>query len=165
MDIQLLGAWGEFIGGISGLVGAVAVVATLIFVGLQVRTNTETLRVAARQSMQESVQRNGLIITENAEFANIVYRASREEDVTAIEKLRLFQYLRSYCQSAALYHYFASQGLITEQHHQRQLEVLVKTVLQPYFPDFWRRFRDEFEPEFSAVIEGLLRPAGQKRQP
>ena len=38
MDIQTLGAWGELLGGIGGLVAAIAVVGSLIFVGLQVKT-------------------------------------------------------------------------------------------------------------------------------
>ena len=162
MDIQVLGAWGELIGGIGGLVAAIAVVASLIFVGLQVRTNTEMLRLTARQAMQESVQRNGLVITEHEEFADIVLRAARNEEISPADKLRLFQYLRSYCQSASLYHYFAKQGLITEPEHRGQLEVLTKTVRQPYFPDFWRRFGNEFEPEFAAVVEGLLQLANSE---
>lgn len=47
MDIQTLAAWGEFLGGIGGLVAAAAVVGSLIFVGLQLQTS-------ARQSSVDS---------------------------------------------------------------------------------------------------------------
>ncbi len=91
MDIQAIGAWGELIGGISGLVAAIAVVGSLVFVGLQVRNNTETLRLTARQAMLESVQRNGLCITEDAEFADIVVRGSKGETLGPVERLRMNQ--------------------------------------------------------------------------
>ena len=156
MDIQVLGAWGELIGGISGLVAALAVVGSLVFVGVQVRTNTATIRVTARQATLESVQRIGLCITENVEFADIVVRASRGDTIEPVERLRLNQFLRSYCQSQALYFYFEAQGLLTQQEHQGQLEVLRKTVSQSYFPAFWQRHGNEYEPEFASIVEDMI---------
>ena len=37
MDIQLLGAWGELIGGIGGLVAALGVVVTLLYLARQIQ--------------------------------------------------------------------------------------------------------------------------------
>ena len=53
MDIMELGAVGE-------LVGGVAVVASLIYVGLQVRQNTSALRANAAQGFADSI--NGAIL-------------------------------------------------------------------------------------------------------
>jgi hypothetical protein len=36
MHIEVLGAWGEFLGGIASVVAAVGVVGSLIFVGIQI---------------------------------------------------------------------------------------------------------------------------------
>ena len=47
MDIQYLAAWGEFLGGIGGLIAAIAVVGSLVFVGIQ-------LRASVRQSSVDS---------------------------------------------------------------------------------------------------------------
>ena len=47
MDIQELAAWGEFLGGIGGLIAAAAVVGSLTFVGIQ-------LRASVRQSSVDS---------------------------------------------------------------------------------------------------------------
>ncbi len=47
MDIQDLAAWGEFLGGIGGLIAAAAVVRSLTFVGIQ-------LRASVRQSSVDS---------------------------------------------------------------------------------------------------------------
>ena len=45
MDLQSLAAWGEFLGGIGGVVAAFAVVASLIFVGIQIRASVRQSRV------------------------------------------------------------------------------------------------------------------------
>ena len=45
MDIDTLGAWGEFIGGIGGLIAAFAVIASLVFVGMQIRASVRQARV------------------------------------------------------------------------------------------------------------------------
>ena len=45
MDLQTLAALGEFIGGIGGFIAAVAVVASLIFVGMPIRASNRQARV------------------------------------------------------------------------------------------------------------------------
>ena len=54
MDIQALSAWGELIGG-------VAVVASLVFVGVQVRNGTEASRAATRQAILDSMLTVGIV--------------------------------------------------------------------------------------------------------
>ena len=51
MDIELLAAWGEFIGGISGVVSALAMIASLVFVGLQIRQHTLAVRSSTRSEI------------------------------------------------------------------------------------------------------------------
>ena len=45
MSLETLAAWGEFIGGIGGLIAAIAVVASLIFVGVQIRSSVRQANV------------------------------------------------------------------------------------------------------------------------
>ena len=61
MDIMELGAIGE-------LVGGVAVVASLIFVGVQVRQNTKTLRQAGRRQASLQNQKSTHAFAEYAEL-------------------------------------------------------------------------------------------------
>lgn len=45
MTLETLAAWGEFVGGIGGLVAAIAVVASLIFVGMQIKASVRQASV------------------------------------------------------------------------------------------------------------------------
>ncbi len=159
MDIQELAAWGELIGGIGSFVAAIAVVASLLFVGSQVRANTKTMRLVARQTLLDSLQRNSMAAVENSPLAETFVAASRNEEITPVQRLQLYQFLRSYTQSEQTYTYLRAQDFITEEQRQGQLSVLRKTVSQHYYPEFWRRFSDEFEPEFAEVVDKMIAEA------
>ena len=45
MDVQMLGAWGEFLGGIAGVVAAVGVIISLLYLGRQVQQSTHMTRI------------------------------------------------------------------------------------------------------------------------
>jgi len=62
MDLESLAAWGEFIGGIGGMIAAIAVVASLIFVGIQIKASVR----------QASVDSYSTITSLWADFTNTV---------------------------------------------------------------------------------------------
>ena len=156
MELQELAAWGELIGGIGSFVAAIAVVASLLFVGSQVRSNTETMRLAATQTLLESTQLHSMAAIENPQLAETFVAASRNEEITPVQRLQLYQFLRSYTQSEQTYTYLRAHNFITEEQRQGQLNVLRKTVAQPYYLKFWQRFSDEYEPAFAATIEKMI---------
>ena len=45
MDLQSLAALGEFVGGVGGLIAAIAVVGSLVFVGIQIKASVRQARV------------------------------------------------------------------------------------------------------------------------
>ena len=47
MDILAMGAWGELIGGVSGLVAAIGVIVTLLYLARQVHQNTKSVQSSA----------------------------------------------------------------------------------------------------------------------
>jgi hypothetical protein len=57
MEIDALGAWGEFIGGISGLLAAVGVIATLLYLARQVQQNTNSVEGATEPMSPEEQRR------------------------------------------------------------------------------------------------------------
>jgi len=64
MPIAELGAWGEFLGGIAGIVAAIGVMGTLVYLAVQVKANTahvelarkSTMTASSRQAMEQLVQ-------------------------------------------------------------------------------------------------------------
>ena len=56
MDLTQLANLGEFIGGVGSVIGALAVLATLIYLAVQVRQNTALARAAAQREINRSFQ-------------------------------------------------------------------------------------------------------------
>jgi hypothetical protein len=76
---QLLGNYGEFI-------GAIAVVATLIYLATQIRQNNELLRSGSRQTL---VSNDVTSLAANLEYADVFAKFASEQELSAEEQLRL----------------------------------------------------------------------------
>lgn len=82
MNIIELGAVGE-------LVGGVAVIATLIYLTIQIRQNTRAMRSTTHQAVVDSVLRTVESISDNADLADLVARsATPDANFSASEQIR-----------------------------------------------------------------------------
>jgi hypothetical protein len=69
----------EAIGAVGEVVGALAVVITLLFLSQQLRQNTRTVRKAYRSQMAETVS-NSISVMQNPEFARVMVIALNDSD-------------------------------------------------------------------------------------
>ena len=143
MDIQTLAAIGEFVGGIVGLIAAVAVGGSLIFVGIQVKSSV----------LQSSIDSYSTITTlwtnfTNATAANdsawrIFYCGIRDYDALSdIEKSR-FNFLIGM--------YFGIQDTVMVHEHlgvwknpetyQRTLDESYRMFMMPGVQSWWRQHK------------------------
>ena len=105
MDIMELGAIGE-------LVGGVAVVATLIYLALQVRQNSHALNRANDHAQASSVQNSNSLYVQvfsqlvaDAEMASIYRRGIGGESLDEVESTRFAAFVNSwFAYAEALYH-------------------------------------------------------------
>ncbi len=105
MDIMELGAIGE-------LVGGVAVIATLIYLALQVRQNSEALNRTNDHAQASSIQHSNNLyvnvfshLVADAEMASIFQRAVSGDSLDEVESTRYAAFVNTFCAYAeALYH-------------------------------------------------------------
>ena len=72
---QLLGNYGEF-------VGAIAVVATLLFLGVQIRQNTKQMRRLELNAAHEQFAHSRMAIATDRDWAELVLKASNSPSRT-----------------------------------------------------------------------------------
>ena len=77
-------------GSIGELVGGVAVIASLVYVGFQVRQNTSAVRANSAQSFTDSINSVQLSVTSSVETAHAWLRFNEEpESLTAVDRVIL----------------------------------------------------------------------------
>jgi len=142
MNWDALGAIGE-------IVGAAAVVATLIYLAVQTRQNTEAVRHAFARGVQEDANAWRFKLVENPEVAELWRKGLRDpESLDANDRYRFRMYF-----DALVFHWqhaIVSGVGLPDLNPQRVLS-------QPGGAWYWTRSKELFEPEFVAHIDELLR--------
>ena len=95
MDIQYLAAWGEFLGGVGGIIAAFAVVASLMFVGFQLRASVKQSRVDSYTQVTELWTNFTSVTAANAESWELWYRGSHDYKALTPEERARFGFLIS----------------------------------------------------------------------
>ena len=83
----------DAIGSIGELIGAIAVVITLIFLTVQLKQNTRSIRASTRSQHTEAVS-NSLATLQNQDFASVMITGFHDqESLSAADKLRFGSFL------------------------------------------------------------------------
>ena len=153
MTIQDLGSIGEF-------VAAIATLATLIYLAVQIRQNTRVLRGTFHDSHVSRMQAWQIAVAGDAELGSIWMRAQQGDELTEQERQRLW-YLRTYflIGSESLYHQY-SRGNIDSEVWQAQLTRVRRSLAQAEFRHWWREAQtftltESFEALLEAEIQAI----------
>ena len=145
---QLLGNFGEF-------VGAIAVVATLIYLTLQVRQNTSAIR---RQTYTDLISRREAIfdtLSQSGELAGILARGMAGEPLAVYESQRftyhLFNHMAHY-QDCMIQH---AAGIIEDSVWEAEKRLLGTALADKGFTAWWEQSQQFFTPEFAEFVSTL----------
>ena len=156
MSLPELGALGE-------LIGAIAVVVSLIYLSRQVRANTDALRTANAATIQANFVKLAGTFTDDRDAAEIVLRGLEGDDtLTRAER-------------AAAYGWFFNSlkagELAYQQYQAGHLDPTVWEVTVTHFRAYWetpgiRRYwserRASFVPGFRDAVDGWLAERGDR---
>ena len=176
----------DALGAIAELIGAIAVVATLIYLAAQIRQNTLSNRNAALQTVSSQYADWLSTIIENESVARI-YRAGLADftQLTEEDRIRFGMLLTHLCRACdAQYHQHTTNALPQEmweracdaQYHQHTtnalpqemwestLESLVGVLEKPGGSTWWSKYGARFSPSFYSAVSGALETSGRVRQ-
>ena len=149
MDIQDFGAMGEVVGGI-------AVIATLIYLSIQIRqSNTSTHRQMYAQAAT-SISEFWLELAKDAELYQVYVRMLREPHKLGAPELgRAFLVLDSYL--SLMESYFLHNQEYDEKLSQERWErILRQTLNSAGGKVYWSKRRMYFHGEFADYISGVM---------
>ena len=138
------------------IAGAIAVVVGLIFVGLEVRSNTVAQRFSATQVLV-SEYNSAIKAINDSEFICIYTQASHDfNSLSQLEKIRYSVFTLQILRTFEQLHYSAVQGTIDPNVYsgfERQLASLVQVT---GFQQYWDARRDWFGDLFQSYVDRLI---------
>lgn len=153
MVIQDLGAIGE-------IVGAIAVVASLLYLAAQIRQGSKIARASTTQALLgHSVQLNSAAA---GDVAPLMVKVLSGQELTPEEEYRYFSaMLAAFAQSWQAHHQHMNKMLepeVFEAYERRTLSYLAI----PKGRAFWRAHRFRFSESFCDYVDALARRAAQE---
>jgi hypothetical protein len=149
MSLSDLAAVGSFISGL-------AVLASLIFVGFQLKQNTEAVRAAASQAHSQNWQQITLPVVESGDFAR-VWRLGLDDVGCLTEDERV----RFYAFAGAALRFFEGarlqwrHGQLDKEHWHNVEKTAIDFAATPGFKAYWAARRHWLSPEFQKWYESL----------
>jgi hypothetical protein len=153
MTIQELGSIGE-------LVGAVATVATLVYLAVQIRANTTALHVETRRAELEGASAYTSAVIENADVARIFNAGLADPASLSIDDVTRFSFLLGQILGAEAGHFDEVLiGFAQNQSLDRRRQTVGRFIVTPGGRWFWKRYAGDYPSEFRVFIDQILRDA------
>jgi hypothetical protein len=149
----------EALGAISELLGAVGVIASLIYVGIQVRQNTRSMRAATYDSL---VRSNGHwlapLVQDAALAASFEVAVENWTDVAEVQRPRLMYLLTQlfrHWENAFFQH---QQGALAPNLWLTWQGIILSYFHQPGIQEWWQLRRSAYSTEFREFLEASSPP-------
>jgi hypothetical protein len=142
----------EAISAVSEIVGAVAVVISLIYVAAQIRQNTKMMRATAKQGLTEASQ--NLIYTAIDKSEEWVKLTTGDDASTREEDARMSLMVRAMLRGFESQCYQYESGLL-EDDEWRALQAAIKDLCSlPGFNKYWQQLKPHMSERLKKVVDG-----------
>ena len=166
MDLQNLAAIGEFVGGIGGLIAAIAVVASLVFVGMQIKSSVRQARVDSYSTVTALWTNFTNATASSDESWRVFYEGIRDYDsLSAMDKSRFNFLIGMYfgIQDTVMVHEALGVWKNPETYARLQDESY-RIFLMPGVQAWWRQNRGRvFAPRVETYLVERARSDGKLR--
>ncbi len=154
MNIMELGALGEF-------VGAIAVVGTLIYLSIQIRSNTKEVKSENVHRVTDSFNQLNILLASDERLSVLWHKGmANYDDLSDAEKARWeFVQLTAFRIYDSLY-YQIQRGTGDDQLWHAELDTLRWVFASPGFRSWWRQQQFGFSSGFKEYLEKhVIKPA------
>jgi hypothetical protein len=163
MNWDALGAIGE-------IIGAIAVVITLIYLAIQLRQNnrqisenTKVARLAARDTTQQAFSRYRHLIANSPDLAELYLRGCADYGALPVaDRLRFASLLLEFLLAWNLRYLHIRNGLQEAETWERQKPFLLGVLMQPGVRYWWDRNKHLFDSAFVLATEKMIASASRE---
>ncbi len=149
MTLADLGNIGEF-------VASIGVLATLIYLAIQIRQNTAATRVQIRQAIADSQFANINSRATDPLLPNIIRKANHNEPLTEEEEYRLYFHLDATMRQFENIHSQYLAGVLSEKDWTAISTGMMRTLRSQSVRGIWAGMKDAYNVDFSSAVDNIL---------
>src|SRR5215471_6255204 len=134
---------------VAQIVGGIAVVLSLLYVGVQIRQNTKATMMTAAQNLQATIGRIEEMMITDPQFSELVMRSVQREDVSPVDSWRMTLMCRNVLRTWQTAHYMYRTGVLDKALWQPQAVLLAGLMTQDQgLQAHFERERTSLDPVF-----------------
>ena len=154
---MLLVEWSGTLSNFAQVVGAVAVVVTLVYLSAQVKQNTEAIQCTNATTVQINFQNLARDLSADRELSEVILRAIKDEqDLTRAEKLAAYAWFFGMLKAGELAHTLFLRGGLEADYWHGSLAFYRAYWRTPGFRKYWTDRRQAFTPVFRAAVDAWM---------
>ena len=146
----------EALGAVAELAGAVGVIASLFYLGSQLRRNSESIEAATALSVAEATQQRLLAPAQTPELAEAFSKMFLGEELSAAERVQVAFFNRATIRGIESTFVQHKRGLLSDDVRRGYEALLERQLRFPVFQDWWLNERLSFDQTFRELVENLL---------
>ena len=151
----------DAIGAVAELTGAMGVIGSLIYLAVQIRQNTQSLRASAYDSITGHIAELNKLIVSNAEVAAITDEGDQDRSSLSPDKRKRYDaFQSSRFRHYDNLHYQYQRGLLEESRWQPLQKALAYHLRKPGVVSSWEQYREIMNEEFAEYVDALIRKNG-----
>jgi hypothetical protein len=142
---------------IAEIVGAIAVVASLLYVGIQIRDSNRVNQANARHNISEFVLQISMFNAAHADrISTVQQRLSEGGELTAAERtFQWWSHMNMMLHAETFYHHY-ELGLMPEGHWKGYARFVESYSMAPGLAEFWGEVGPAFSRNFSNWMTGII---------
>lgn len=141
---------------IAEIVGGVAIVLSLLYVGYEVAQNTAEVRATNRQSTARGVQDFALAVATTSELAEVVGFDIDPESLTETQQVQLNYFNVAFYRSSEEAYLQYLDGLLSEDYWSTRAGITIARTRAKSGQWYWERSKTAFSPKFVEWVDGEL---------
>jgi hypothetical protein len=142
---------------VAEIVGATAVIVSLVYVGLQVNDNTSAIRSAAANDASVAMQSWYLEMGSNREASDLWFNAmTSPEQLPTRDEFQFMMMMHAALLGMQNSYLLSKEGTIDAEFREGITVAIVAVKDLPGMGRYWRQRRDFFHSGFANYVDGLL---------